>query len=479
MSYMKNWLKGAFVLLFTVSFLTSASAQEYRFFEWEKNVGAHSVPTGQTVYNVNDYGAVGDDIQLNTEAIQKAIDACAAAGGGIVTFGTGIYRTGSIYLKSNVKFEIPKGTILKGSQDIADYPRIDTRVAGVEIMWPSALINAIDQENVALTGDGTIDGMGKPFWDMYWDMRRNEYEPKGLRWIVDYDAERPRGILVQNCKNVTLSDFVMYRTGFWAIQILYSQYVTLDGIVIDNNVDGHGPSTDGIDIDSSCDILVQNCDISCNDDNFCLKAGRDFDGLRVNRPTERVVLRNNIARKGAGLVTCGSETSGGIRDIVGYDLTAIGTSGGARFKSAFTRGGTVERIYLTDLNLVGVGTPIVVELNWNPSYSYSELPAGYNYDEVPHHWKVMLEQVDEVRGLPTIKDVYISNVHAVESRTGISASASEKSTIDNFHLTNVYIEAERPGTISYAKNWTIENVKIVAKNGQAITVTNSPGVELK
>ncbi len=253
---------------------TTARDKGYKFFEWETNVGAHTLPSRDSVFTVNDFGAVGDNIRMNTEAIQTAIDAAAAAGGGTVTFGTGIYRTGSIYLRSNVRLDIPKGTILQASQDIADYPPIDTRVAGMEMEWPSALINAIDQENVALSGDGTIDGMGKPFWDMYWDMRRNEYEPKGLRWIVDYDARRPRGILVQNCKNVTLSDFVMYRTGFWAIQILYSQYVTLDGITIDNNVDGHGPSTDGIDIDSSSDILVQNCDISCNDDNFCLKAGR-------------------------------------------------------------------------------------------------------------------------------------------------------------------------------------------------------------
>ena len=96
------------------------------------------------------------------------------------------------------------------------------------------------------------------------------------------------------------------------MQLLYSHHFNVDGIIIKNNEDGSGPSTDGIDVDSSAWVLIENCDIDCNDDNFCLKAGRDWDGLRVNRATEYVVIRKYLVRRGAGLVTLGSETSGGL-----------------------------------------------------------------------------------------------------------------------------------------------------------------------
>ena len=190
-----------------------------------------------------------------------------------------------------------------GSQDLKDYKYIDTRVAGVEMNWPSALVNILNKENAAITGDGVIHGKGKVFWDKYWTMRK-DYEKKGLRWIVDYDCDRPRGILISECKNVTVDGVVLYQPGFWSLHILYSEHVTVNDITISNNIEGHGPSTDGIDIDSSSFVLVQNSSINCNDDNFCLKAGRDSDGLKVNRPCEYIVLRDCYAGVGAGLVTC-------------------------------------------------------------------------------------------------------------------------------------------------------------------------------
>jgi polygalacturonase len=133
---------------------------------------------------------------------------------------------------------------------------------------------------------------------------------------------------------VTIKDLTFKRAGFWTIHLLYSQYCSIDGAVIRNNIDGHGPSTDGIDIDSSSRILVENCDIDCNDDNFCLKAGQRCRRLRINRPTEYVVIRNCISRAGGGLLTCGSETSGGIRYVLAHNLKAQGTTVGIRFKSA-------------------------------------------------------------------------------------------------------------------------------------------------
>jgi polygalacturonase len=444
----------------------------YPELKWTNDVGARRIPKKNKVYNVNDYGALSDGKTLNTIAIQAAIDACSKKGGGVVSFDTGSYLTGSIYVKQGVNLVIGKNVTLLGSQNIEDYPEIDTRIAGVEMKWPSALINVLDQNNVAITGEGTVHAQGKPFWDKYWQMRR-DYEKKGLRWIVDYDCKRPRTLLVSGSSDVTVNKITLKQAGFWTVQLLYSNHITVDGIVIQNNVDGSGPSTDGIDIDSSTWILVENCDIDCNDDDFCLKAGRDADGLRVNRPTEYVVIRNCIARKGAGLITCGSETSGGIRNVLAYNLVANGTTNCINFKSAITRGGTVENIYIHDIEMNNVGTMLRATMDWNPSYSYSTLPKEYSFDSIPKHWKVMLQQVSPEQGTPHFKNVYLSAMKGTVRGSAISISGMKESPIENYFLKDINIEARSQGDISYAKGWKFSNVTIKTQNTSPIKIQNS------
>lgn len=449
-------------------------------FDWMKDVGARKTPSAtDRKYFVSDYGAMGNALFLCTEAIQKTIDDCAANGGGVVTFKPGIYLTGSIFLKSNVILDIPKGTMLIGSQDLKDYPLIDTRVAGMETQWPAALINILGQDNAAITGDGVVHGRGKPFWDKYHEMRQ-EYDPKGLRWIIDYDCQRPRGILVANSIDITIKDIVFYQSGFWAVHILYSEHVTIDGMIIDNDIEGRGPSTDGIDIDSSSKILVQNCNINCNDDNFCLKAGRDADGLRVNRPCEYIVIRDCIAGLGDGLFTCGSETSGSIRNIVAYNLKGLGTKYGLRFKSSYNRGGTIENIYLYNIEMINVRDPFVVDLNWLPAYNARVLPEGYNQENIPQHWKTMLQPVNPALAMPKFKNVFLEDIKASGSRIGIVVEGMKgDGTVDNFTLKNVSIEAADAGKINYAKDWKFENVKITGTEKNTIEITNSKNVKYK
>ncbi|MCU4162956.1 glycoside hydrolase family 28 protein [Carboxylicivirga caseinilyticus] len=445
-------------------------------FEWMEQVGAQSFPTSDKVFNVKNYGAVGDAIQMNTTAIQKAIDDAVTSGGGIVTFEPGIYLTGSLFIGDNINFHIPKGTMLIGSQNLNDYKQIDTRVAGLEMKWPAALVNIIGKKNAAITGNGTIHGKGKVFWDKYWDMRR-EYEPKGLRWIVDYDCERPRGILISDSEDITVDGVVLYQPGFWSLHILYSSHVSVRNMIISNNIEGHGPSTDGIDIDSSSFILVENSTINCNDDNFCLKAGRDADGLKVNRPCEYIVIRECYAGIGAGLITCGSETSGSIRNVVAYNLRAENTTYGLRFKSAMNRGGTVEDIYLSNIDMKGVNFPISVDLNWNPTYSYSTLPEGYSVDEVPEHWIKMLEKVDPKEGTPKFKNIVFNDLTANDAEVCIRIGGIESSTIDNFIFKNVSLEGKKSGFIKYANNWDCESLSI---NGlDEIKLENNKKVKLQ
>ena len=420
--------------------------------------GAQRTPEN-TERDAGKFGLRNDTSVFSTPAIQAAIDACHQQGGGTVVVAPGYYKIGALFIKSGVNLHLSKGTTLLASDNIQDYPEFPSRIAGIEMTWPSAVINIMDAENAALTGEGFIDCRGKVFWDKYWAMRE-EYEKKNLRWIVDYDCKRVRGVLVSNSKHITLKDFTLVRTGFWACQILYSDHCSVSGLTINNNVGGHGPSTDGIDIDSSTNILVENCDVDCNDDNICIKAGRDADGLRVNRPTENVVVRNCIARKGAGLLTCGSETSGSIRNVLAHDLIAYGTGSVLRLKSSMNRGGTVENIYVTGVEADSVSNVLEVDLNWHPKYSYSKLPVEYESREIPAHWKIMLTPVEpKEKGYPHFRNVYFSHVRAKRSKCFITASGwNDSLRIENFYLFNIRAQVKTAGKIVYGKKVRLSEI---------------------
>jgi polygalacturonase len=278
---------------------------------------------------------------------------------------------------------------------------------------------------------------------------------------------------------VTLTGITFSNAGFWTVQLLYSDHITVDGITIRNNEDGKGPSTDGIDIDSSTWILVQNSDIDCNDDDFCLKSGRDADGLRVNRPTEYVLIRKCVARKGGGLLTLGSETSGSIRHVLATDLIARGTGNGFHIKSATPRGGTVEDIYFRNITMDSVGNAFMYTMNWNPSYSYSTLPAGYTYETLPAHWKTLLMKVEPPeKGIPHFRDIHISNVTVKYAKKAISATGLDQSLLENFNFQDVDINATNAGEISFAKDWTMKNVNIKTADKSTVLVKSSSGVSL-
>jgi polygalacturonase len=463
-------LKQLCLILTVMMFSLSTLGQSIPLPDWASKTGAAPIQNSKNIVKANSYGAVSDGQTVCTKAIQQAIDDCAKKGGGIVTFAPGTYVTGSIFLKTNVQLRIDKEVLILGSTSFDDYPDIDTRIAGIEMKWPAALFNVIDQKNASITGEGTVNARGKFCWDKYARMRK-EYDAKGLRWIVDYDAKRVRTILVQSSSNINIKGLTLKNAGFWTCQLLYSKNVTIDGLTIRNNEDGHGPSTDGVDVDSSSWILVQNCDIDCNDDDFCMKAGRDWDGLRVNRPTEYVLIRKCIARKGGGMLTMGSETSGGIRHIVATDLLAKGTGNGLNIKSAFTRGGTVEDIHFQNVQMDTVGNAVKISMNWNPSYSYSTLPKGYSMDSIPAHWKTMLHKVEPASlGTPHFKDIYVENVNATFAKIAIDAEGMAESLLQNFNFNNVTINAGKAGSARFAEGWKFDKFKVNAKDGSTFVV---------
>ena len=413
------------------------------------------------IYDPRTYGAKADGQHLDTKALQQAID-LAATNHKPIRLPAGTYLTGSLFLPSGTTLDIPEGTTLIGSQHLVDYPLLPTRIAGIEMTWPAALINTRDAHDVTITGKGTIDGDGPTWWKSYWDLRAT-YEPKGLRWASDYDAQRPRLILFQNSSNIHLGGgIILKRSGFWTVQILYSHDVTLDGVIIRNNEGGKGPSTDGIDIDSSRKILVTHADIDVNDDALCLKAGRDSDGLRVNRPTEDVVVRDSIIRSGAAAITIGSETSGGFRNIEVYNITALaGVPNGVLFKSAHTRGGFATDIRIHDLTLEGVATPISITMNWNPAYSYATIPPGVDRATMPSYWTTLTTPVTpEAKGLPHFANVHIWNIKATGAKRAFQVAAYPTATLDDFRLDHLNIQAATAGTLADTKNWTITDSTI-------------------
>jgi hypothetical protein len=235
--------------------------------------------------------------------------------------------------------------------------------------------------------------------------------------------------------------------------------VTVDGVTINNNEEGHGPSTDGIDIDSSRKVLVANADIAVNDDALVLKSGRDADGLRVNRPTEDVVIRDVKVRYSKGGIVFGSETSGGFRNIEAYRLAFDeNTPVGILFKSAHTRGGWGEDIRLHDITMRGTPVVMRINMNWNPAYSYASIPAGVK--EMPDHWKVLATPVSKEQGIARFRDVKIWNIKATGAKSAFEVAAFAQTPLQRFQFDQLDIEAKSGGYIHDAKDWRFSNTRL-------------------
>ena len=354
-----------------------------------------------------------------TDAIRKAIDECAAKGGGRVVIPAGEYLTGPIHLKSGVNLHVQKGATLRFSTDPARYlPVVKTRFEGVEVMNYSPLIYAGGQENIAVTGEGTLDGQAS---DLNWWKWKGGGKPepgtqRGDRDQLFKQADdgvpveqrvygaghflRPTFIEPYESKNILIEGVTIKNAPFWVIHPTLSSNVTIRGITVIS----HGPNNDGADPESSTDVLIENATFDTGDDCIAIKSGRNADGRRVNRPSERIVIRNSTMRAGHGGVTVGSEVSGSVRDVFAEKLvmSSPDLERGIRLKTNAVRGGVIENVFARDIEIGEVGSAIDIDLLYEEGARGSFLPTVRNV-RVERMSVKKAEYAFFVRGLPNAK----------------------------------------------------------------------------
>jgi alpha-L-rhamnosidase len=297
----------------------------------DKNLKTFSVNSAiENRYNIAERGAVGDGKTLNSKAIQAVIDECAKNGGGTLIIPKGVFLSGSLFLKPGVNIELEQDAVLKGSTDINDYQKINTRIEGHFEPWRAALINGDHVDHLRISGPGTLDGSGEPFYKLFYDTRNAVKGTKNL------DVERPRLMLIQNSKDVKISGLLFLNSGFWNLHIYRCQQVTVEKCRFQapsGAVPNRGPSSDGIDIDSSQDIIIRGCSFSVGDDCIALKGSKGPFAMqdKDSPAVERVLIEDCIFEAGGGIVTFGSEATL-VRNV--------------EVKRCITRGPTVLRLKL-------------------------------------------------------------------------------------------------------------------------------------
>lgn len=415
------------------------------------------------VCNIKNYGALPGGKILNTRAIARAIYACAEKGGGKVVVPPGVWLTGSLHLLSNIDLDLEKNATLLFSSDPTDYlPVVFSRFEGIEYYNYAAPIYAQDAQNVAVSGQGTLDGQGDKYW---WHMSSgsavaklyamgNQNIPVDQRVFgLPQNGLRPAFVEFVNCNRVLVSGVTLSNGPMWTIHPLYSQNVIVRNVDIQTVA---GPATDGVDIDSSKNVLVENSVFDTGDDAIALKSGRDNDGRRVNKPTENVVLRNNFIDNGHGAVSIGSEMSADIKNVLAQNFTINQAQYGFRIKSNVQRSGTAENIWVDGLNINGLSQAVI------------QFDTAYGHENIPYSQP------------PVFQNIHIRNITCKNTVDGIDFTGlpNEKS-LHHIRLENITIAKARDGLqMKDAQNITLKNISLVPKYGPVYSIDDSSDIDL-
>jgi alpha-L-rhamnosidase len=300
--------------------------------------------------------AVGDGKTLNTQAIQRTIDTVASSGGGTVVIPEGVFMSGSVFLKPGVNLHIEKNGVLKGTQDIKDYPKMETRIEGHFQQWIPALVNADKIDHLRITGDGTLDGSGQVYWDAFRNAARATRGTKNL------DVDRPRMMFIRDSKDVQVSGIHFKDSGFWNLHLYRCDGVIVDGL--DINAGAGSPSTDGVDVDSSRNVTIRNCTIANNDDCIALKGTKGPLAMedKDSPPVEHIRIENCTFVRGGAFVTCGSEATI-VRDVIVENCQTAEpgrVSAILRLKMRTDTPQLYEDIHVRNITLNGTGALIAI-----------------------------------------------------------------------------------------------------------------------
>lgn len=270
---------------------------------WFSDTAKVDVATLGRQYVVTDYGVRRDSTLVQTAALQRVIDLCAAGGGGVVVIPEGVYLSGALFFKPGTHLHVVGR--LKGSDRIENFPLMETRIEGQTCLYFPALVNADHCDGFTITGHGTIDGNGYHFWQEFWIRRR--WNKEG----TNKDGQRPRLTYISNSSNVTIQDVSLVNSPFWTNHVYRSDHVRyLDLYIYAPTGDVKAPSSDAIDIDACHDVLVRGCYMNVNDDAVVLKGGKGpwADKDTTNGPNERIIIERCRYGKVHGCLTLGSES---------------------------------------------------------------------------------------------------------------------------------------------------------------------------
>ncbi|MFD1628875.1 glycoside hydrolase family 28 protein [Pseudopedobacter beijingensis] len=459
-------------------------------------------------FYVEKFGAKPDGITLNTKSINAAIEACSKNGGGVVFLGGGVWLTGPIKMQSNVNLHIKRDAILQFTKDKNEYKLIEGNWEGKPAVVNESPISAFNVENIAITGEGIVDGNGDAWrlvkrgkmtdsqwkklvasggvlsadgksWmpsqsykngDLSKDARTMQPGSKPSDYASMKDFYRPNLLVIANSKKILLEGVTFQNSPAWCLHPLMSEDLVLRNVFVKNP--WYAQNGDGIDIESCKNVLIENSTFDVGDDGICIKSGRDEPGRKRGMPTQNVIVRNNIVYHAHGGFVIGSEMSGGAKNLYVYNNSFIGTDIGLRFKTTRGRGGVVENVYIANSYMKDIpGEAILFDMYYEAK---DPIPlAGEKRPAPVAEFKPVSETT------PQFKDFYIKNVVCNGADKGLFVRGIPEMNVKNIFIEDAILEAKTGIEIIEGTNINLKNVRLITQgNNPLIFIENSKKVNI-